>query len=156
MELEPEVKILDRKLDCSLTPPCGAHESQQRAHAESSSAWSQSRLTRRTLHCLQMAGRLLLITVLGPLLPAAGGRRLCCLFLLQFFRFCCFLLQPLLRLLRRDHPSPASSRQAGQSCCGRRHGHPCGCMSSPLRRREGRHSQDAGSHRKRRCARGVS
>ena len=24
MELEPEVKILDRKLDCSLTPPCGA------------------------------------------------------------------------------------------------------------------------------------
>ena len=42
MELEPEVKILDRKLDCSLTPPCGAHESHQRAHAESSSgAWSQ-------------------------------------------------------------------------------------------------------------------
>eukprot|EP00900_Chrysochromulina_parva_P026168 jgi/Chrpa1/8185/Chrysochromulina_OHIO_Genome00017880-RA len=33
-------------------------------------------------HCLQLiAGRLLLITVLGPLLPAAGGRRLCCLFL---------------------------------------------------------------------------
>jgi hypothetical protein len=28
------------------------------------------------------------------------------------------LLQPLLRLLRRDHPSPASSRQAGQLCCG--------------------------------------
>ena len=135
MELEPEVKILDRKLDCSLTPPCGAHESQQRAQAESSSAWSQSRLTRRTLHCLQMAGRLLLITVLGPLLPAVGRRRLCCLFLKQFFRLC---LQPLLRLLRRGHPSPASSRQAGQPCCGRRHGHPCGCMSSPLRRREGR------------------
>ena len=34
MELEPEVKILDRKLDCSLTPPCGAHESHQRANAE--------------------------------------------------------------------------------------------------------------------------
>ena len=44
------------------------------------------------------------------------------------------LLQPLLRLLRllrRDHPSPASSRQAGQPCCGHRHGHPFGCMSSP-------------------------
>ena len=26
----------------------------------------------------------------------------------------------MLRLLRRDHPSPASSRQAGQPCCGRR------------------------------------
>jgi len=48
------------------------------------------------------------------------------------------LLQPLRRLLRRDHPSPASSRQAGQPCCGHRHGHPCGCMSSPLRRKEGR------------------
>jgi len=48
------------------------------------------------------------------------------------------LLQPLLRLLRRDHPSPASSRQAGQPCCGHRHGHPCGRMSSPLRRKEGR------------------
>ena len=46
------------------------------------------------------------------------------------------LLQPLLRLLRRDHPSPASSRQAGQPRCGRRHGHPCGCLSSPLRRSE--------------------
>ena len=34
------------------------------------------------------------------------------------------LLQPLRRLLRRDHPSPASSRQAGQPCCGHRHGHP--------------------------------
>ena len=39
-----------------------------------------------------IAARLLLITVLlGPLLPAVGGRRLCCLFLLQFFRFCCSL-----------------------------------------------------------------
>jgi len=37
---------------------------------------------------------------------------------------------PLLQLLRRDHPGyPASSRLAGQPCCGRRYGHPCGCMS---------------------------
>jgi len=25
INIDPEVKILDRKLDCSLTPPCGAH-----------------------------------------------------------------------------------------------------------------------------------
>ena len=30
-------------------------------------------------------------------------------------------------LLLPVDPSPASSRQAGQPCCGRRHGHPCGC-----------------------------
>ncbi len=47
------------------------------------------------------------------------------------------LLQPLLRRLSRDDSSPASSRQAGQPCCGHRHGHPCGCMSSPFRRKEG-------------------
>ena len=91
-----------------------------------------ARLTRRArLHCLQLiAGRLLLISVLGPLLPAVGRRRLCCLFLKQFFRHCCGCCG-----VRRDHLSPASSRQAGQPCYGRRHGHPCVLT---MRRRKGR------------------
>jgi hypothetical protein len=85
-ELEPEVKIsLTKNWIVASHRPAeqGAHESQRRAQAESSSAWSQSRLTRRASHCFQLIarGRLLLITVLGPLLPAVGGRRLCCLFL---------------------------------------------------------------------------
>ena len=111
MELEPEMMILDRKLDFSLT----INEHTLSLHL-------------RGLSEAHKAGMITLFAHLcvWPIASSAvGRRRLCCLFLKQLFRLC---LRPSLRLLRRGHPSPASSRQAGQPCCGRRHGHPC--MSS--------------------------
>ena len=82
-----------------------------------SEAHKAGMITLFAVDCWSTAAHLCLcFSVLGPLLPAVGRRRICCLFLKQFFRLC---LQPLLRLLRRGHPSPASSQQAGQPCCGR-------------------------------------
>jgi hypothetical protein len=122
MELKPEVKILDRKLDCSLTPPsCRAHESHQRAHAESSTLHlrgvSQGTQGRYYTVSSLIAGRLLLITMLGPLLPVFGGR-LAAAFAACSSRnsFALLLHQPLLQLLRRDQPTtlllPVAGRQA--------------------------------------------
>ena len=155
-ELKPEVKISLTEswiVASHVTPPCGAHESHQRAHAESSSCVEsveahKAGIALCAIDCWSTAAHHYAWPTASsgwwppPLLPVP-------------LAILSLLLQPLLQLLRRDHPYPASSRQAGQPCCGHRHGHPFGCMSSPRDGERGG-SQGAGSHRKRRCARGVS
>ncbi len=86
-ELGPEVKtslteswIVASHRPAEHTRASNEHKLSRHLRVESVEA-HKAGITLFAADCWSTVGRLLLITVLGPLLPAVGGRHLCCLFL---------------------------------------------------------------------------